>query len=828
MRKNFTLKVGVLMLGTLFSCCVFAGGLLQLKHYGEKSTFVKDGKTLETKAKVLGNVVGVPANRPLKQRAASAATSPLKTFEEGSHEEDILIDEDFSLITDGTSDAPGSDMLCYYYDEPGMYMDASLTKDGQWAGSFVYPAGGMVALISPNEYTAADIDTPLGDYSGSVTITFKVKAIKNSDLFINLLRGGYNACTDTHNQEGDMNMLSYRLYKKEGWKKITVKMRNVNADPDGFIQFHNYGSVLLDDVQVTTSSEEFVAPPALLAETNIENTSFQANWQPTRKAFNYVVNLYKKEYTSDKDTVMAENFNNVAEDGSNLPAGWTFSLQADKKVQPVGVDGSNALYVSNGDTITTPYTFSKMKEMSMWVRFYDPVPYGDDDMNWDVFEAVMHIEALSLSGWTEVATLNYGEATSEGTYVNLGKALGSDKYYGLRFYFAGLPEGDYAVVDDINLTMGRPGKLVPAEFNLSTGETGTEDRTSGTSYVFSGLDPEADYYYTVNTHYLKQYSNADITHLVAVASPDLKEATNITSSSYQANWQEVGKADSYEAYCYGVTTATKKGQYVLLDEDFSGIEDEQTDPTSPDKVGNTESMSLDEYTKQPGWSVTAGAAIANGMLGCSTSNYYRYYVATPQIYLGNDSKFYIHIKAYGAPGEGLVVNVGGHESGAYFEATDASGKQGIIDKTFEMDCTEYPHGQLYIYTLNHGYFLLDEVTVAQDLKKGDKIYTYLATGSIADGKTTSYTFDSLAGYDQYAFAVKSFLDRDGDTAESSLSGFMPVTLSSTPTAINGINGDAQAHEVARYTADGMPVAKAVKGINLVKMSDGRIVKVIVR
>ncbi len=816
------------MLGTLFSCCVFAGGLLQLKHAGEKSTFVKDGKTLETKAKVLGNVVGTPANRPLKQRSSSASASQLKSFEEGSHEEEVLIDEDFSLITEGTSEQPGNNMLCYYYDEPGMYMDASLTKDGQWAGSFVYPAGGMVALISPNNYTAADLNTPLGDYSGSITLSFKIKATKNSDLFVDLLRGGYNDCLDTKNLEGDVNVHTYRIYQKEGWKKITIKMNNVNADPDGFIQFHSYGSVLIDDVQVTTSSEEFVAPPKMLSESNITNTSFQANWQPTRKAFNYVVNLYKKEYTSDKDTVIAENFDNVAEDGSNLPAGWTFNMHADKKVQPVGVDGSNALYINNGDTITTPYTFSKVKNMSMWVRFYDPVPYGDDDMNWDAFEATMHIDGLTLTGWKELASLDYGERTSEGLNLNVSKELGSNKYYGFRFYFTGLPEGDYAVIDNISLTMGRPGKLVAAEFDLGGGDMDTEDRTSGTSYVFSGLDPEGDYYYTVNTHYLMQYSNADIQHLVAVASPALKEATDITASSYQANWEEVGKADKYEAYCYGVTTATEKGRYVILDEDFSGIEDDQTDPSSPDKVGNTESMSLDEYTKLPGWEVSTGAAIVNGMVGCATSNYYTYYLTTPQLYLGNDSKFYLHVKVYGTPGEGLVVNVGGHESGAYFEATDATGKLGIIDKTFEMDCSDYPQGQLYIYTLSHGYFLLDEIKVAQDLKAGDKVYTYLATGNVNDGKTTCYTFDSLTGYTQYAFAVKSLLDRDGDTAESVLSDFMPVTLSSTPTAITETNGNATAHEVARYTIDGKLTSKAVKGLNLVKMSDGRVVKVIVK
>lgn len=826
MRKCFTMKIGALLLGSLFSCYIFADGLLQLKRPGEQSTVAKDGKTLEKKTTILGNVCGVSANRPLKQRS-NATVSP-KSFEEGTTEEEVLIDEDFSLITEGSSDQPGNNMLCYYYDEPGMYMDASLTKDGQWAGSFVYPAGGMVALISPNSYTAADLDTPLGDYSGNITLTFRIKAIENSDVFVDLLKDGYTAGNYTKNLNGDTNVTSFRIYKKEGWKNITIKMRNTSAAPDGFFQFHSYGSILLDDVHVTTSSEDFVAPPTLLSETNITNTSFQANWRPTRKAFNYVVNLYKKEYTSEGDTVITENFDNAAEDGSDLPDGWTFSLHADKKVQPVGVDGSNALYISNGDTIVTPYTYSKIKAMTMWVRFYDPIPYGDENMNYDIFDATMHIDGLTSSGWTEVASLYYGNKVSQGTTIDFASELGSNKYSGLRFYFTGLPDGDYAVVDDINMTMGRPGKLIPAEFETSNGYADTEDRTSDTTYVFKGLDPEGDYYYTVNAHYLKQYSNADLQHLVAVASPTLKDASDIQSDSYQANWEEVGKADKYEVYNYGVYTAIGDECHVMLDEDFSAVEDEQTDPSSPNKVGNSEVMSLDDYTKLPGWTASAGAAYINGMFGCASSNYYQYYIATPQLYLGNDSKFYIHIKAYGTPGDGLVINVGGHESGAYFEATDATGKQGIIDKTFEMDCSAYPMGRLYIYTLNHYYFLLDEVKVAQDLKAGDKVYTYLSTGSIADGKTTSYVFGSLSGYDQYAYAAKSILDHDGDTAESALSDFKLVQLRDAATGISEtVNGTA-AHEVARYTVDGKQTAKPVKGINLVKMSDGKVRKVIVK
>ncbi len=834
MRKYFTFKVGALLLGSLFSCYVFASDIIKMGAKHTSETFVKDGKTLSKLGKAVGNVVGTPSGNGLLKRAA---TAQLK-FSEETDEQDILVDEDFSKITDGTPDKPGNDMLAYYYGDPGMYMDTQYTKDGQWGGSFVYPAGGMVALISPNEYTAADLNTPLGDYSGDITLTFKAKATENSDLMVNLAKDGYTATGYTYNEQGDINTRSFRIYKKEGWKKYTVRFRNTSANPDGFVQFHSYGSILLDDVQITTSSQEFVAAPELLAETNIGNTSFTANWNSTRKAFNYVVNLYKKVYTSESDTLITENFESVNEDGSNLPAGWTFQLHSDKKVQNVGADDSKGLFLQNNDTITTPYTFSKLKEMKMWLRIYDPKPYDLSDMdniNWDAFDATIHIQALTLNEWKDVATITYGESTSAGVEANLTKSLGTSKYYGLRFYVTGLPEGDHVALDNISITMGRPGTLAPADFKTESDETAQEDRTSNTHYTFSGLDPEGDYYYTVNAHYLTKYSDGDMRHLVAVGTPALKEATDITGDSYTANWEKVGKATGYEIYNYGVNTVTSRQNVTLIDEDFSKIDESissETNPNNPSYVGNNEEMTIDDFTKLPGWTVLRGAYI-NGMFGVQGSSAAKYYLATPQLYLGNSKKFNIHIKAYGAPGEGFIINVGGHESGAYFEATDQTGKTGIIDKTFEMDCSEYPQGKIYFYTLNHGYFLLDAVSISQSLKSGDKTYTYLSTGNVDDNNTTSFTFNGLHGYERYAYAVKSLMDADGDQAESALSPFQLVKLNGSTAGINSITdvanfGSGNVHEVGRYSVDGKCINRTVKGINIVKMSDGSVRKVFVK
>jgi hypothetical protein len=74
---------------------------------------------------------------------------------------------------------------------------------------------------------------------------------------------------------------------------------NYSADNDGFIQFHNYGTLIIDDVKVTTTPN-FIAAPKMLPESNFTKTSFTANWQPVRKAFNYYLGLYSRRYIQVK------------------------------------------------------------------------------------------------------------------------------------------------------------------------------------------------------------------------------------------------------------------------------------------------------------------------------------------------------------------------------------------------------------------------------------------------------------------------------------------------------------------------------------------------
>lgn len=831
MNKTFTLRTATVLMAAALSCnASWAVEPLVKAKVLKGNTVTVNGKKLPRKSAATVN--GIQSAVQLK------SITPRKAWSDGSTEADILLDEDFSAMTAGTVNKPDTKLIASYYYQPGMYIDSSLTKDGTWAGNNVYQAGGAVALLSPNEYTGSTLFTPLGDYSGDLTITFKVKALVNADLFVNVCKGGYSACDDA-DVRGSDNTYDLRLYASQGWKEVTLKVSNYSADNDGFIQFQNYGSVVIDDVKITTTSH-FIATPKTLPETNFTGTSFTANWQPVRKAFDYRLNLYKKVYKSDKDA----EYNLTFEDGNAQPNGVVATPVSDVYVKEgVGNNDSKGIVMCGNDTLTMPYNFSKYKTLDLWTRFYVPDP--DNTSDW--YETALEVQVRQLDGsWASVANVSI-QNFLDGRSFSLSKYVGNEQFYGVRFISSGVPEGCYIALDDIKIKAGRDAELEEVfDPDFSVNAPGYDvyyDKTKNTTYTFENLDPYADYYYSLRTHYLFQYSEPSLTHAIGVATPKTAPATDVVDGeSYAANWLESPRATSYEVSNYGVTNVKEDTKnYVLLNEDFSAIDSdvtESTDPYAPEDLGTEGVMSLDGYTKLPGWTTT-GTTVAQGMVGCASTVYTggTNYIKTPTLYLGNNSKIYMHVKAYGPANEGLVMYVGGKVTGAYFKSTgekydgDGDNEKGVIDGTFEFN-TPNALDNVTFYTLEHNDFTLDEVTIYQDLKAGDKTYTYLDTKA-TDGKTLTYTFADIAQYgtyDDYAFNVKALLSTEGESAESKVSDFRLVS-DKTPVSTgvkSAVATGANAVEVARYTVDGKLIVAPVKGVNLVKMSDGTTRKVVVK
>lgn len=823
MRRKFTLAGVLLAVLTFVPCLTVAQETLRIIDNNERTILLN------------GNKVPRVERAPTNAVGTSTASSIRKAWSDGTTESDILIDEDFSAFTAGTTSEPDDELVASYYYSPGMYIDESLTKDGQWAGNYVYSAGGAVALVSPTEYSASTLFTPLGDYSGDLTITFKIKALEDADLYVNICTGGYSACNNA-DVEGDVSFYSMRIYAKQGWKEVKFMASNYSADNDGFIQFLNYGSVVIDDVKITTTAN-FLASPKVLDITDFTGTSFTANWEPVRKAYNYYLNLYEKVYTSDEDVTYSFDFEDVDAVGIGMPEDLTIVASGDTLVEEgKGSDGSKALVLHNGDTITFPYNLGIYKDITMWMHLYDPDPYGGD-YSW--LNTTIAVEVQEISGdWTSLATVNIYSFLN-GAQLSLNSLLKYGSFYCFRLVISDLPDYDYVAIDDISITTGRSAVLEEIfgdnSLNYPEYDMVYYDKTSDTSYTFTDLNAESEYLYSVRTHYLYDTSDYKYNRVFGVAAPVATGATDVTEMSYTATWEAGSRSSGFIVNNYGVTCVTEEtSDYVLLSEDFSGITEDitwSTDPTDPDEWYLDEVMTLDEYTSQPGWTAL-GVAMSVGMFG-ACENYSGYYLKTPEIYFGNNTTFRMYIKAYGTAGDGLVMYVGDKVSGAYFSAYDEDGN-GIIDATYQFDC---PNERDYVkfYALDGGAFLIDNVIIVQDMPAGALVHTYLSTADV-DAETYGYTFGDVdfAAYDDYAYSVQAYLSEDGDYAESNFTDYCYVSgealNKSIETDIEGVECPQQGavYEVARYTADGKRITGKAKGINIVRMSDGSVRKTFVK
>lgn len=771
--------------------------------------------------------------RPLKAAPAKA---------EGVVEA-VVVDEDFSRFTSGTVEKPDTTQMlaCKYngYSPNGVYIDNSLTKDGTWFGNFVYSAGGAVALKTYNPQDMAWLCTPLGDYSGDVTVTFKAKAlpalVATDDGYSKLTGStiGLEVCYgDWENQNSantdlEDNYFDTRLYEKDGWQKITVKLKNYSANNDGFLCFFSEGAVVIDDVQVSIGSS-FLAQPVINGITDFQKDNFTISWQPTRKAYNYYVDLYKREYLSENDTTFQANFNDSALPEGFQAEGTTFAAE--------GTDASTALIMKNNESLTMPTNGNDYKTAHFSMKVIDPSVDQSDPYAKYYVQGSLLIDLKNADGWK-----NIGEYYAMG-FWNDADVIKMEEEYSkfatggftqMRISASGLNKGAYIVIDDVDIT-AKPGfeyKIVGADYSddLNNNYAFTAS-TSKTSYTFKDLDPNTDYYYGVRAHFVSQFSSRQFIHALGVAAPESAEATDIDNrGSFTATWQAVPKATGYTATCYGLTVTDKAVEdYPILEEDFSLIDANVTDATTAanaTQLNNKTISYLDAYTKTPGWTGNYNT-VAQGMLGAEGDyDYIGGKIYTPTLYLANEGNCKFTIKAHGEKGDNLGIRVDGT---TYYVAFDNNGE---LDGYFYLP-VKADYQKIRFSSYNYAPFALDYVKIGQDLCQGANALTWLAEAE-TDAATTSYTFGNLADYNfqQYGFNVVSHMQYDENTETSSLTPSPLICVDLVNGTSTGIEETATGNDqsiVARYSIDGRKLSAPTRGLNIVRLSNGKTIKVMVK
>lgn len=340
------------------------------------------------------------------------------------------------------------------------------------------------------------------------------------------------------------------------------------------------------------------------------------------------------------------------------------------------------------------------------------------------------------------------------------------------------------------------------------------------------LDMADTYQFTVQGVSAKG-SKSDVSELkyaYGVAAPHVKPATDINKrGAYTANWEAAPKATSYKLNSYEIYNVPEDADsYTLFEENFNkctqGTEDHLT------SVGNYESMSLDDYTDNAGWTGT-GTLLCKGMVGCYTDTYVPFDMVSPVMSLDNNGGEYTVTVDFQIQNAGETLIVQGDNT-MYQSVECAETGKHTASVTLQGG-TRF--SQLMFYTKNNTPFLLDKVTVSQPVKKGDQYFTLLDEREVEGDATSvrvsglspranySYAYNLISYYDRYGTVYTSDRSDDQEVDFFGVSGIRPVKLAL---------GEQPAN-VTIYDMQGRQVSKTGKGLYLIKTGD-KVQKVILK
>lgn len=771
-----------------------------------------------------------------------------------------VINEDFSNFTSGSIDNPDTlNWVANTWKGTKNDIPGNLTKQSGWIGNFVAQAGGAIGLRSPGAayLTSAFIATPAQDYSGSVTVTFRAKRWPGYKG--NVTINGYVADADGNGygqEEGSTGV--FRIFgSDDGWQYYTWTFDWHNSSPANRVTLMTYDWVIIDDINVRVSADNFVAEPTVKDITNVTDSSFTINWNSVRAANTYLIGLKQKVWTSDEDSV-EYNFNF---DDGQIPD----TVKATGILQDgIGDNDSKAIVLANNDTISFPENNATYKRASFFMNVVGPENGSRNDLQ--TSQIVIYFkdgETWKSGGYYQPS----GYYNYPGVVNPLESMYGSlaNKYNGIRIVAKDFPDGYKLIIDDIDVTTNRPYgfKVINEPDNFySYGENYDYRSNTGfvdwhvsssldnpvTSYTVKDLDqigvtydPSAEYYYSVIARRYTTNSTYSWHHAFCLPAPVATGAKDKDErGSYTATWTGPVKATRYSVNNYGIYIASEdETNHPVLEEDFSLFDNNvtsATDPTSPEAIGNDyDTYLFDGYTQLPGWTGMSNT-MAQGYFGCSAASYYIPFIKTPNFQADNDDNLTLDIKAVGTPNDYLTLEFAdGNTYAIQFDANGNIDTESIVPEKAKST-------SIRISSYNYAAFMLDEFDVKQNLKAGANVFSTLENVVVdADPSvdTLSYTFDGLEGYDYYAYDVTALQDLDGATATSDVSARPAFSLSADAPdpvivdgiqSIDGINSPSNTilKVVGRYSVDGREVSASTKGLQILKLSDGRTIKTIVR
>lgn len=718
----------------------------------------------------------------------------VRSAAESNQKEEIIIDEDFSLMTEGTVDSPDETHLIDIenYD---IYIPDKYTHQPGWSGTGVFQAGGAAALNYPDY--GGYINTPEGNYAGQLHITCRVKPLPHNEskypsINIGVCSGGVNSSAP--------RTLAYCIKDVENgdeWTELAWDTMINDPSMDQFVQFNTYDYLVIEDIKVTVMLTSLPAPQ-LKEATEHTIDGFTANWSPVARADYYLLSVFHNEpIGSDTDIVSySESFEGVNADGTDLdwddmglPEGWEFNPDDYDQVyidEESVADGKYSLRISSDyDLVQMPNNGGLYVSLTLKARAVSAEGTEGLDFPGKIY----------VYGWD-----GYKWVNPRGTYFFLPDynwheldltSVIKGKYYAVKLVFKDFENCEMAL-DDFHWTTTPPAEKM---FDLEN------IKVTNTSYAISGLDPEKDYYFTVSAGSealgIDSGEVKDAMSAFGVAAPTTKEAVNIDADKYTAQWNGVPKATGYQVYNYGIFTASEDIQdFEVLSDSFDYLEDMELTG-----LHNLDLIPLDDYVDRLGW---YGYMTILGLGGIGATNNPDFgiggQIQSPELSLGNDNGHYkVEIELFGEPDdEIIVVNSAGEKHAIYIEEDEAA-ETLFFEQGQEGDI-------LTFYSDNSLNFLITNIRVLQNLKSGDKVATMV---DYAYTTGLDHEFNLFGAEQEYAFDVQAVYENYFDTAWSDRSDRRYVLI---PTVVDEIDSDFHAEmPVDIYTLSGIYVGSLKSG-----------------
>lgn len=741
---------------------------------------------------------------------ADGQANMLKAADDAKHKV-VVINEDFSGFTDGTEDNPSTATIL---DDMGNFVNKSALKPysealsyKQWGGAGIFSAGGCLAITN-----GMFLNTPAGDMSGEVTLTFRARLSKaGGSTTLNALKLMFLSRSSILDYEVKFYDLT------DEWQTFTYTSTLGQFEHSGFQFYSMYASniILVDDIRLEQTRTSIPAPKVHEAE-NMTDTSFKAVWNKSIEADHYLLSVFTKNESNELMTV-SEGFDNIKADDKgnidatspNYPEGWEFAWKDNDlsnhiaKGEGAGTDNKQAVrLIDTGDAITTPYCPEGIKSLKFWVK-------AEANDGQPKFSSIMFTVNFGKGVYTVDNYINIPDMFTpehrNGYYFDLTETLSAfDKIYSVKIEYIREEDDKTTILfDDFSYTTNKPTTY---NYVLKDQEVEQQDNEDGTvGFEVNGLDPDTDYTYSVKS------VNSDFTSVAsdeqevyAVSIPTALPATNITANSYTANWTSHKKVDFYRVDQLQQTVIDKDTKdYVMLDEDFSKVTSSLTEADllkgSYDEGERTSGyMPLDDITKIAGWKASSTVRV-NGWLGGNEAKQGSGTIAgaivTPTIDLShNEGACNISLRVWGSEGDWLIIQGSNPASLATIEFPKGGG---IVEKTITMPlCTSKE--QLTFYSNNYKVFLIDYIKITQDVKAGDKVTTI--TGSVltedADTKSMVMTNPGFSdGHDVLYRVTAMRYDKDSQESHKYYSTSTPSDLmlvkNPNPSGIGSVEAAAE-------------------------------------